>query len=554
MDVLGLRRLIGLTITGLIAAITLLRGVQVGYEAEDHLRDAIGASLLNVADGMVEKINSDMRSRANQVLVLTTLDALLTPEVAQRVVDEIATRDRTAAWVGITDAAGTVVAGSGGVLVGRSIAHRPVFLRAQDGLFVGDVHDALMLAAMLANPTGEAMKFVDVAAPLKTRDGRLLGVLAVHYSWSWVRTVVGIMLSPFDRADRIEVFVVATDGTILLGPKGTIGQPLALESLTAAWVGERGWRIEDWPDGRSYLTGYSGGVAGRVFDELGWTVLVRQPSEVAFAPAYEMRSNVVGSGLVVAVLFGLIGWVAAGPIARPLQAIARAAERIRLREEGAVIPDVGGTTEVRTLSRVLRELVSGLTASNAALVETNDALARMRDIANLDRLTDLPNRRFFEHYLEVAKARAQADHMAVVVMYVDLDGFKPVNDRFGHNVGDEVLRQTARRLSACVRSGDVIARLGGDEFVAVLLVSERAHGEVSDIPQRLIAAVNAPYPIQGLAITVGCSVGVARWPEDDTDLQTVLKRADEALYEAKRQGKNRVVEYADMRAAETEAA
>ncbi|NUB13894.1 diguanylate cyclase, partial [Azospirillum brasilense] len=127
---------------------------------------------------------------------------------------------------------------------------------------------------------------------------------------------------------------------------------------------------------------------------------------------------------------------------------------------------------------------------------------------------------------------------------IDLDGFKPVNDRLGHDAGDLVLRQVGERLAACFRGDDVVARLGGDEFAAVL--PQRAGAEPPDLDglaRRIIEAVNEPVSVQGEAVRVGCSLGIALWPEDSPDVAETLRRADQALYQAKRAGRNRGIRW-----------
>lgn len=213
-------------------------------------------------------------------------------------------------------------------------------------------------------------------------------------------------------------------------------------------------------------------------------------------------------GLALATLFSALGWLVAHHIASPLRAIARAARAISVGVPGATIPAVGGAKEIDTLSRSLRELVSSLRASNRALVASNAALERMESIAYQDRLTALPNRRFFEQYLDIAQLRARQGHDRMVILYLDLDGFKPVNDQMGHEAGDEVLRQVGLRLASSLRQEDVVARIGGDEFACILVVSETEAHLPREVAWRLIAAVNAPMAMGGQTMQVGCTSGL----------------------------------------------
>jgi diguanylate cyclase (GGDEF)-like protein len=167
----------------------------------------------------------------------------------------------------------------------------------------------------------------------------------------------------------------------------------------------------------------------------------------------------------------------------------------------------------------------------ADVSERMRAEARISYLAHHDALTGLANRIRFHEALDEALAR-NAD--GVTLFLLDLDGFKPVNDTYGHAVGDELLRLVAGRLRAAARGGDHVARLGGDEFALVRMLPL---GEPSEMAERLIAMLSAPFHVTTHQITIGVSVGIARaGPRGDTD--RLLALADTALYTAKRAGKN----------------
>ncbi|MEY9847054.1 putative bifunctional diguanylate cyclase/phosphodiesterase [Streptacidiphilus sp. MAP5-3] len=170
--------------------------------------------------------------------------------------------------------------------------------------------------------------------------------------------------------------------------------------------------------------------------------------------------------------------------------------------------------------------------------------AQLEHNAFHDALTDLPNRALFLQRSRSALAGTQEQRPEVAVLFVDLDGFKAVNDTAGHQVGDELLIQAARRLEESVRSGDTVARLGGDEF-AVLLVGEVDRDQAFAVAERLRVAVSAPYQVGNEEHAVAASIGIAfadaeATPEGAADL---LRSADLAMYQAKRRGKDRVSEY-----------
>lgn len=157
--------------------------------------------------------------------------------------------------------------------------------------------------------------------------------------------------------------------------------------------------------------------------------------------------------------------------------------------------------------------------------------------AHHDPLTGLANRGLLRERLHQAIAQAERQQRALALMFIDLDDFKLINDSMGHSVGDELLKLAAHRLRACVREEDTVARLGGDEFV-LLLVDQEGDGSVSQAVERLLGSMSQPYRVLGKEFVLTCSVGVALFPNDGRDVETLLKHADAAMYRAKAVGRN----------------
>jgi diguanylate cyclase (GGDEF)-like protein len=167
----------------------------------------------------------------------------------------------------------------------------------------------------------------------------------------------------------------------------------------------------------------------------------------------------------------------------------------------------------------------------------------IEDLAKADPLTRLPNRRLFFEQLDRAINMAARAKKRLAVCYLDLDGFKPVNDKFGHPAGDRLLQEIAQRITPQLRGGDCVGRLGGDEF-AILLTDIANIEDVQRVLGRILDALRAPIMIGGDQITsVSGSVGVAVYPVDGTDGTTLIRCADQAMYIAKRHGKNRIELY-----------
>ena len=161
----------------------------------------------------------------------------------------------------------------------------------------------------------------------------------------------------------------------------------------------------------------------------------------------------------------------------------------------------------------------------------------LRRMANYDQLTGLPNRSLFQDRLKHAIALSDRNSKELILLFIDLDNFKIVNDSLGHSIGDRLLTKVAERISACVRSNDTVARLGGDEYTILL---EQVEGSLvgTRVADKILDALSRPFRIQGHELVIGCSIGIAMYPDDGADVETLLRNADTAMYSAKYQTKN----------------
>jgi diguanylate cyclase (GGDEF)-like protein len=152
-------------------------------------------------------------------------------------------------------------------------------------------------------------------------------------------------------------------------------------------------------------------------------------------------------------------------------------------------------------------------------------------------LTGLPNRFMFNELLNQAMHSARRYPREIAVMFIDLDGFKQINDTFGHEAGDKLLQELAARFRRALRSSDVGARLGGDEFVVLLQEVSEAQ-QLGMVAGTLLAAASEPVELLGKTCNVSASVGVAMYPRHGNDERSLMKNADQAMYDAKQRGKN----------------
>jgi len=203
------------------------------------------------------------------------------------------------------------------------------------------------------------------------------------------------------------------------------------------------------------------------------------------------------------------------------------------RKSGEVYAELLSIVAVKDNEGELKHYVGAFTD----ISKLKEHEAELDHIAHYDMLTSVPNRRLLHDRLEQAIARSHRSSKKLAVCYLDLDGFKPINDRFGHESGDRMLVEIARRLEWVSRSDDTVARLGGDEFV-LLWNDITSEADCTHALDRVLAKVSEPMELDDTPISISASIGVTLYPDDDVDADTLLRHADQAMYSAKRLGKN----------------
>ncbi|MGO4548851.1 sensor domain-containing diguanylate cyclase [Paenibacillus sp. 2TAB23] len=540
---ISLRTYSAITIIVLIIILTVFLGVSINKQSTKKIEAEVGDSLAGFAYQMSDKLDHYMWSWMGEINILSKIDSFTEAggeANAQLLLDELKKNFPAYSWVGLTDENGVVKAATDQILVGKSIGERPVFKNALKETFIGDVHDAVLLAKLIPNASGEPLQLVDISTPVYDKSGNFKGVLAAHLSWEWAKEVQDTILKPLSKKEQLEVFIVAQDDTVLLGPDTMKGNKLNLASIQNARSSKSGWQVEQWPDGKSYLNGYAFAEGHDQYKGLGWTVIVRQQESIAYQTAYSLREYIVKLGIISAFVFALIGWMLAGNIAKPLSRLTQAADHLR-NDEQAEIPYLRGIKEIEILSSSLRDLLG-------TLVKTESKLGKMEGLAHSDRLTGLPNRIAFDSFLPEAVKQVGEAGETIAVLFLDLDRFKYVNDTFGHHTGDLLLQEVANRLRLHIKGNEFLCRQGGDEFVMLMPAAQNTAVEDARMKANaIIKSLNEPFLLEGHPIEIGCSIGGAIWTDHSSEILAVVKLADEALYASKNNGKNRVIFYHEIR-------
>jgi PAS domain S-box-containing protein len=368
---------LALAFTLLSIVLSVLLVTVIERRNTEQVKTSIGYGLAELALQTSDKLERGMYERYREVHLIAQRRGLR-PETRferrREALDLLQDSYGYYSWIGMAGLDGKVQVAAKGLLEGADVSRRPWFKSALQDVHAGDVHEAVLLAKLLPQQQ-EPWRFVDVAFTVPDDEGKVQGVLGVHLSWQWARDVERSVIAPIQARRQVEAMIVDAKGTVLLGPPGWQGSKLALPSIKAAQAQtDGGYLVEKWPDGRSYLVGYARGHGYAEYPGLGWTVLVRQNVDDAYAPVRRLRDYGLAAGAALAVLCSLAGIVVARRITRPLDALARSARRIREGDTVEITPGRGGYEEVEALSGTLNVLVTDLVQRRRELEHLNATL------------------------------------------------------------------------------------------------------------------------------------------------------------------------------------
>jgi diguanylate cyclase (GGDEF)-like protein len=516
-----------------------------------QLRQDAGSLMLQTARDMADRLSHEMAARAREVQLLSRIDLFRDATDAGQMraaLERLRAGLPAYGWIGMTDSEGTVIAATDDALVGQSIAAGPVFRNGRQSLWTGDVHEAAMLAPLAPHGPGEAARFVDAAAPVRAADGSLRGVLALHMSWQRAADMRDALLKPRGEHSSLQLMVYGADGSLLLGPRA--GGTPNLPTATLAALEER-WGIEHWSDGVEAISASAESRSSGEFPGFGWRVVVRDPQAASAADIARLQRDAWSWGLAIAAAWAFVAWWLIGWMVAPVDRLARshtpASAETTPAPFGATITRPGGGAASVVHSQ-RRNDVQRITAAVARLQsnpkDCNLTAKTLEERAHHDPLTGLLNRAYLatltERFAERSRQReADAPPMEFCVLCIDLDDFKPINDRHGHAAGDQVLGQIGARLRHNAREKDFVFRLGGDEFMLLMPcpVGE-AKTLARSVASRVLTDLRRPVSYMTLSgLRVGCSVGGATWQPDAEPLADAMQRADEALSAAKAAGR-----------------
>jgi PAS domain S-box-containing protein len=338
----------------LTVLLTLVMALVVERKASQDVAASIGDNLGVLARQMTNRLDRGMFERYRELQLMSArLARLPDDDLVQVELDAAKTSYQYYLWMGVARADGVVLAASDDVLVGENVASQAWFRQALAGVHLGPVHEELLVRQL--SPEARPQRFYDVAFPFEARGERR--VLGAHVSWDWAQDVRQAVFGGLQNGT--EPLVVSREGVVLMGPADLQGQTLQLASLRAAQAGRRGHLTERWPDGRMYVVGYASAGGFQSSPGLGWSVLVRQDVATAYKPVRALQRRVALGGVPLALLFSLLGWLAARKITRPLLDLAASARRLEQGED-AQVKTSHAYREVEVLGTALNSLLGNL--------------------------------------------------------------------------------------------------------------------------------------------------------------------------------------------------
>ncbi len=396
-----------------------------------------------------------------------------------------------------------------------SLADRSYFQQARQGGFVIGCPVIGRIAKLPVLP---------MALPVRDTAGQIRAVLvgisalkSPNFLDSLYTTRIGetgglVLVSPRDR-----LIVGASDADLALQP---LPPPGAHPQLDRALQGFRGAAV-------SVRFGIEELAAIATVPSSGWFVVARMPTRELYAPVRQLNRFLLSNTVIIAPLFVLIMVVALRRVMRPLKNAAFHADRM-----------THGEIPFEPLPVVHHDEVGHLTAAfNRVLSKLIESRAEHEHSALHDALTDLPNRQLLADRMGLALARLKRNQGYIAVLFLDLDGFKQINDQFGHKAGDAALQEVAKRLGRSMRQEDTLARVGGDEFVVLLCdLGEGAETVAELVANKCLKVFREPFMINNTPCQLGTSIGIAIGG-GDASADKLLVAADRAMYRAKEAGR-----------------
>ncbi|RDK03144.1 diguanylate cyclase domain-containing protein [Paraburkholderia lacunae] len=409
----------------------------------------------------------------------------------------------------------------------------PITINREYGAHSAEGKPTLRLGTPVANERGAVVGAVvldiDLAGLLKRLQSDLPRNYQVYLANEWGDFLV--------HPDASKTFGFDKGRRFLMQDSFAATRPLFEQSESEVLLNGRARSGQDAGQVLAFVRRPFGGAEGNRFIVLG----LAKPLDDVLSGANLLGGRIIRMVLISSALALLLAILFARALTKPLHILSHAATHLFAGHSMETLP-LKRTDEIGVLARCFDRLRREIKSQMDVLHNKQHELVHL---ATHDMLTGLPNRMLFMQKLEAAIEEATRRDERLAVLFVDLDRFKQINDRFGHSVGDKVLVAVARRLRNGLNAGDLVARLGGDEFI-VLIQGSRSADAAPRIAVRIMDTLNEALPIDGHCLTVGASIGISQFPLDSATAEALLLNADAAMYAAKSGGRCAYLSYQDL--------
>lgn len=332
-------------------------------------------SLQNLSTHISEVLDREILERYKELKFAASMDILsdekTTIEEKRAFIEQIKLNQKHHEWIGFALPDGTVQVGTNGYLEGKNVKARPWFPGGLNGPYIGDVHDALLLAKLLPNTSGEAIYFTDIAFPIKNKNGEVIGVLCSHLTWQWTRDII----RNIEKDHNIDIYLLSKDNMVLVGPNDSERKQLSEISENAVKnLNENNVvKIIDWEFGKEYLTAQTISKGFEEYKGFGWKIIVRENVENAFKEIKDNTSKLLIFSILASIIGAITGILASNLIVLPLKRLNEQIHMLKENKEFNFNKDIS-TKEIYELQEALKSLQENLLSETKLKKEAEDKI------------------------------------------------------------------------------------------------------------------------------------------------------------------------------------
>lgn len=544
---------LSIQIIGLLLLVFSISAFYFDKVAEKIITSSSGKTLQGITDAAALIISSNLSERFREITLISKSVVLVENQLDSKVISTKITDIKQSypyyTWIGLADTSGKIVNSSNREFINIDVSDKSWYVEGLINANIGRVQSGNFALDEKRELNEYTNSFLDMAAPVFSEDKQLKGVLVSHIKWNWITDLLNKIVINNNETAGLEFFILGEDGQWIYPSLCIEHAPEKLPESGS--VGVSSWQSPGQVE-HDYLTVVIDipSVSG---NSLRWRLILRQPLRDALGSIKDLHFHLFVIS-VVSIFSGLLlTFLLARRFSKPIKKLSKSAKNF---SSGAIanFKIRSRVAELNDLSQSLEDMMLKLSAQKDALEITNHNLENvvsqrtvqleeanriLYELSRTDQLTGISNRRVADETLDKACELYNRYASPFSILILDIDHFKKINDNFGHDIGDDVLKSVAGCLSVQLRSVDILCRFGGEEFIIIANSADKASGYL--LAEKLRLSIKNLLVAGDIELTV--SIGVASVNAQCNTPERIIKAADSALYEAKRSGRNQVKEY-----------